>query len=58
MLVKFVLRTPGNHHEIGQTKMDAVPREGDIVAVNDDTHIVHSVTWNITEMSVTILLKE
>jgi len=57
MLVKFVLRNPGEHKAIGNAKMDAVPREGETVVLNDRGHIVHSVTWDITEMSVTVLIR-
>ena len=58
MLVKIVLRTPGDHHKIGETKMDAVPREGEVVTVNDIAYVVHSVTWDLTEMSCIILIRE
>lgn len=58
MLVKFVLLSPGNHHEIGKTKMVAVPRQGEYVTIDEKAHAVHSVDWNLTEMSVTILLRE
>lgn len=58
MLVKFVLRTPGNHHEIGKGNMPSVPRKGDLVTINDAAHLVHEVNWNVTEMSVTVLLNE
>lgn len=57
MLIKFHDRKPGNHTEICQGKMDLVPREGEIVVIDDIARIVHSVTWNVTEMSVTVLLR-
>lgn len=57
MLVKFIMRAPGSHHEIGKTKMDAVPRQGDTVTIDDISRTVHSVDWNLTEMSVSILLE-
>lgn len=58
MLVKIILRTPGGHNQIGGTKMSQVPRQGDLVIINDVTRTVHSVAWDLTEMSVTIFLND
>lgn len=57
MRVIFYDRTPGQHTKIGEAKMDAIPREGDTCLINDETKIVHSVTWDLTTMSVTLLLR-
>lgn len=59
MRVKVVMRTPGRHTPVGEPiKMDCIPREGETVVIDDRSHVVHSVTWNLTEMSVTLLLRE
>ncbi len=59
MIVKVVLRTPGQHQQIGKTNaMTAVPRQGELVTINDVTRTVHSVAWDLTEMSATIFLNE
>lgn len=57
MLVHFYERTPGQHTKIGQAKMDAIPREGEVCVVDDRAMAVHSVTWDLTKMSVTLLLQ-
>lgn len=57
MFVRIIERVPGNHREIGKTKMDAIPRQGESVIINDTSMTVHSVTWNLTEMSVIILVE-
>jgi hypothetical protein len=57
MLVHIYDRTPGQHTKIGEAKMDAIPREGDTCLVNDETKIVHSVMWDLTKMSVSLLLR-
>ena len=44
MLVKFYDRTPVTQRELGNAKMDSVPREGDNVVINDKLMNVHSVT--------------
>jgi hypothetical protein len=56
MLVKFILRKPGDHHQIAKGKMDVVPRQGELVIINDVSRPVHSVEWNVTEMSVKVFL--
>lgn len=57
MLVHFYDRTPGKHTKIGEAKMDAIPREGETCVIDDQAKVVHSVTWNLTKMSVSLLLK-
>lgn len=58
MVVNVVLRTPGQHQLVGKTKMSILPRQGELVTINDVTRTVHSVAWDLTEMSVTIFLNE
>lgn len=59
MIIRFVLRVPGAHREIIYgTDMDAIPREGETVTIADRTHTVHSVSWEIAERTVTVLLRE
>ena len=45
--VVFILRTPGNHHEIDRRVMPCVPREGEMVADSEEVtaHRVHSVMY-------------
>jgi hypothetical protein len=57
MLVHIYDRTPGNHTKIGEAKMNSIPREGEHVVLDDKSKVVHSVTWDLTEMSVTLLLR-
>lgn len=57
MLVKFYDRTPGGHTEICKGHMNFVPRKDDTVVIDDIARTVHSVTWNVTEGSVTLLLR-
>lgn len=57
MLVHFYDRTPGRHTKIGEAKMDSIPREGETCLINDGVKTVHSVTWDLTKMSVTLLLR-
>lgn len=49
MLVRFVARNPGNHQTIGTFKMDAVPRNGEVVTINDIPRVVHEVSWDVNE---------
>lgn len=49
MLVRFVARTPGNHKTIGTYKMDAVPRQGEVVTIKDIPRVVHNVSWDVNE---------
>lgn len=56
ILTKFILREPGNHHEVGKGKLPAVPRGGEGVILNDKFREVHSVEWDVTKMEVTIYL--
>lgn len=58
ILVKFLLRVPGQQQQIAKGKMHAVPREGDNVIINDVTRTVHKVEWNVTSGEVHVLLKE
>lgn len=57
MLVHFYDRNPGQHTKIGEAKMDAIPREGETCVIDDKAKVVHSVTWDLTKMSVTLLLR-
>jgi hypothetical protein len=58
MLVKFYDRRSGEHIKIGEAPMDAVPREGDTCMLKDgETKIVHSVMWDLTAMTVSLLLR-
>jgi hypothetical protein len=49
MLVRFVVRNPGNHRTIGAFTMDAVPRSGEVVVINDIPRTVHEVSWDLNE---------
>lgn len=49
MLVRFVVRNPGNHQTVGTFKLDAVPREGEVVTIRDIPRVVHEVSWDINE---------
>lgn len=40
MLVRFVARNPGNHTTIGTFKLDVVPRNGEVVTINDEPRVV------------------
>lgn len=57
MLVHFYDRTPGSHTKIGEANMDAIPREGETCVIDEQSKVVHSVTWDLTNMSVTLLLR-
>jgi len=49
MIVRFVSRIPGNHKTILTVEMNSVPREGDVVSINDTSYAVHSVSWDINK---------
>lgn len=57
MLVKIYERTPGGKNHIGDTKMDAIPRQGETCFVDEEAKVVHEVTWDLTKMEVEILLR-
>ena len=57
MIVHIYKRTPGKHEKMGQSKMDAIPRQGETCFVDERALVVHEVTWDLTKMSVTLLLR-
>ena len=57
MYVHIFERTPGEHTKLGESKMDAIPRQGETCFVDGRALVVHEVTWDLTKMSVTILLR-
>lgn len=57
MLVRLYDRVPGEHVKIGEVQMEAIPREGETVLLDAETRIVHSVMWNLTDMTVSLLLR-
>lgn len=58
MQIEFWLRIPGEHQKFLTMEMDAVPREGEYVIVDDNAdRVVHSVTYDLRSKSVRVLLK-
>ncbi len=63
MEIRFILREPGNHHEIARCVSDAVPRSGEYVVLGGEHGVsreVHSVAYVAEDgvMRADILLKE
>jgi hypothetical protein len=56
MRIKFVDRNPANHQTLGDYEMDAVPRDGEAVTINDIPRTVHQVSWDINRAIVTVPL--
>lgn len=49
MIVRFVARIPANHKTILTVEMDSVPREGEVVSIDNASYAVHSVSWDINK---------
>jgi hypothetical protein len=56
MRIRFVDRNPADHQALRDYEMDAIPREGDAVTINDIPRTVHQVSWDINRAIVTVLL--
>lgn len=49
MRVEFWLRTPGNFHKVSFADMDVVPRQGEMVFLEEAGHVVHSIDWHVED---------
>lgn len=56
MYTTYLLRTPGDHHEIARKRFDYVPRIGETVTMDDITRTVHSVDYDLSKNSITVAL--
>jgi hypothetical protein len=61
MMIEFILRKPGGERNVFKiARMDAVPREGESVIIDDVTQLtVHSVEYDLRKSSpvVRVVLK-
>lgn len=57
MYINFRLRDPANTR-LAEGRFDYVPRVGESVSLDDLTRDVHSVDYNLTTNSITVVLKD
>lgn len=57
MIVRFIVGKPPLDQLIAETDMASVPRVGETVSTFGREREVQEVVWNLTERSVTVIIK-
>jgi hypothetical protein len=57
MKIEFIMRIPGQRDVFKEVEWDCVPREGEVVILDETGLLVHSVEYDLRKNSARIILR-